>query len=168
MKDRTREAIFNLVGKVDEQVLVVDLFAGTGAMALEALSRGAGEAVCVELHQPTARRIAAAAHQLGLDDRLDVEAVDVFAWWRRQQTNSRLSPQRPWWVFCCPPYALLKSHREAIDQVVAEIWQQAPAESWFVLEADGSFEGGRLPEADWDVRRYPPAVVYLALKSGEG
>ncbi len=41
MKDRTREALFNLIGPIASDVYAVDLFAGTGALALEALSRGA-------------------------------------------------------------------------------------------------------------------------------
>src|SRR5918992_3641487 len=45
--DRVREAAFNLIGPVDDMA-VLDLFAGSGAMGLEALSRGASAAVFVE------------------------------------------------------------------------------------------------------------------------
>ena len=41
MKDRVREAVFNLLGPSVQNRLVLDLFAGTGAMAWESLSRGA-------------------------------------------------------------------------------------------------------------------------------
>jgi 16S rRNA (guanine966-N2)-methyltransferase len=46
--DRVREAVFSMVGDSLEGARVLDLFAGSGAMGLEALSRGAGEAVFVE------------------------------------------------------------------------------------------------------------------------
>lgn len=46
--DRVREAIFNILGEATEGARVLDLFAGTGALALEALSRGASSAVLVE------------------------------------------------------------------------------------------------------------------------
>ena len=46
--DRVREAVFGILGDRVEGASVLDLFAGTGAMALEALSRGAAEAVLVE------------------------------------------------------------------------------------------------------------------------
>ena len=46
--DRVREAIFNILGEKTEGARVLDLFAGTGALALEALSRGASSAVLVE------------------------------------------------------------------------------------------------------------------------
>ncbi len=48
--DRVREAIFNILGEKTEGARVLDLFAGTGALGLEALSRGASSAVLVESH----------------------------------------------------------------------------------------------------------------------
>src|SRR2546430_17286858 len=54
--DRVREAAFNLIGPVDG-ASVFDLFAGSGAMGLEALSRGAGRAVFVESDRAAARAI---------------------------------------------------------------------------------------------------------------
>jgi 16S rRNA (guanine966-N2)-methyltransferase len=46
--DRTREAVFSMLGGTCQDLRVLDLFAGTGALGLEALSRGAAEAVLVE------------------------------------------------------------------------------------------------------------------------
>ena len=54
--DRVREAIFNILGIDLSGLWVLDLFAGTGAMALEALSRGAGFVVMVDQH-PAALRL---------------------------------------------------------------------------------------------------------------
>jgi len=54
--DRAREAAFNLIGPVDE-ACVLDLFAGSGAMGLEALSRGAATAVFVENDREACRTI---------------------------------------------------------------------------------------------------------------
>jgi 16S rRNA (guanine(966)-N(2))-methyltransferase RsmD len=54
--DRAREAAFNLIGPVDGAD-VLDLFAGSGAMGLEALSRGAGRAVFVETDRDACRAI---------------------------------------------------------------------------------------------------------------
>jgi len=52
--DRVREALFSILGNI-EGARVLDLFAGTGALAIEALSRGAGSAVLVERDRATAR-----------------------------------------------------------------------------------------------------------------
>jgi 16S rRNA (guanine966-N2)-methyltransferase len=54
--DRVREAAFNLIGPVDE-ASVLDLFAGSGAMGLEALSRGADRAVFVESDREACKAI---------------------------------------------------------------------------------------------------------------
>lgn len=48
--DRVREAVFSMISELVEGALVLDVFAGSGAMGLEALSRGAGEAVFLEQH----------------------------------------------------------------------------------------------------------------------
>src|SRR3954453_4982920 len=57
MKDRVREAVFNLLGAPVEGSHAIDLFAGTGALGLEAISRGAVRATFIERHVPTAKII---------------------------------------------------------------------------------------------------------------
>jgi 16S rRNA (guanine966-N2)-methyltransferase len=64
--DRVREAVFNLVGPVDG-ASVLDLYAGSGAMGLEALSRGAASAVFVESDREACRTIQRNLDKLGLD-----------------------------------------------------------------------------------------------------
>ncbi len=63
--DRVREAAFNLIGPLDEAA-VLDLFAGSGAMGLEALSRGAASAVFVESDREACRTIERNLAKLGL------------------------------------------------------------------------------------------------------
>src|SRR3954464_1328990 len=63
--DRVRENAFNLIGPLDG-ASVLDLFAGSGAMGLEALSRGAGGAVFVESSRDACRQINANLEKLGL------------------------------------------------------------------------------------------------------
>ena len=57
--DKVRAAIFNVLGQFFEGGRVLDLYAGTGAMALEALSRGFEEATCVDSSPAAAAVIAA-------------------------------------------------------------------------------------------------------------
>jgi len=64
--DRVREAAFNLIGPVDDMA-VLDLFAGSGAMGLEALSRGAASAVLVESDREAQRTIERNLEKLGLE-----------------------------------------------------------------------------------------------------
>ena len=98
--DRVREAIFNILGQWMDGWSVLDLFAGTGALALEALSRGAHRAVMVD-EDPEAillcRKNAAA---LGFDDRVQVLAMPVArALERLQGAGERFEL-----VFADPPY----------------------------------------------------------------
>ena len=66
--DRVREAAFNLLGPgAAEDATVLDLFAGSGAMGLEALSRGAVHATFVENHREACRTIVRNLDKLGLD-----------------------------------------------------------------------------------------------------
>lgn len=74
--DKVREALFNRLEGWDALAgaRVLDLYAGTGALAFEALSRGAAHALLAELHGPTSRQLRRTACDLGLDDRVEIRA----------------------------------------------------------------------------------------------
>jgi 16S rRNA (guanine966-N2)-methyltransferase len=72
--DRLRETLFNVLGAAIEDSLFVDLYAGTGAIGLEAASRGAREVILVESHKATARLVKENIDALGL--RASVEVVE--------------------------------------------------------------------------------------------
>ncbi len=92
--DRVRENAFNLIGPVDG-ARVLDLFAGSGAMGLEALSRGAAEVVFVESDRAACRTINANLDKLGL--RAIVLCQDAL--------RAVASERRPYdLVLCDPPY----------------------------------------------------------------
>jgi 16S rRNA (guanine966-N2)-methyltransferase len=79
--DRVREATFNslMSQHLDRSTLVVDLFAGSGALGIEALSRGFERAVFVEQHRPTAEALKQTLAALGLADRSEVVVGDSMA-----------------------------------------------------------------------------------------
>ena len=99
---RIREAVFSMLEArqvVWNGARVLDLFAGTGSLAFEAVSRGADEAWCVEAEKKIAAGIADNARRLGLEDgriRLRVERVEKFL--RRRE----LAPFDV--IFVDPPY----------------------------------------------------------------
>src|SRR6476646_3101602 len=77
--DLVKQAVFNSLGERVIGARVLELFAGSGALSLECLSRGAKSALCVELshkHAEFIRRNAATASDVGT---LDVQTQDVFA-----------------------------------------------------------------------------------------
>jgi 16S rRNA (guanine966-N2)-methyltransferase len=164
MKDRLREAIFNLVGPSIRGAAALDLFAGTGALALEALSRGADRATMIEQHNPTANIIRQNVALLGVEQRAEVVVGNTFIWWRRQRGELDLDG-KPWVVFCSPPYGFYVERTAEMLELIAGLIPAAPASSVFVVEADARFDFGTLPDPQaWDVRSYPPAVVGILHK----
>jgi 16S rRNA (guanine966-N2)-methyltransferase len=156
MKERVREAVFNLLGPAVAGKHAIDLFAGTGALGFEAISRGAASATLVERHFPTAAVIEKNAQALGIADRCTVLPANTLLWAKRLPDL----PATPWVVFCSPPYELYVSHTAEMLALIEQLLRHAPPASMFAVEADERFDFGQLPRADeWDVREYPPAVV---------
>ena len=75
--DRVREAIFSALGDRVDGARVLDLYCGTGALAIEALSRGAGAAVLVDRDT---RPALGNVQRLGLGDRIELVRADVGRW----------------------------------------------------------------------------------------
>ncbi len=75
--DKVREAIFSILGPKVLEAKVLDLYAGTGALTFEALSRGAQDAVLVEEHQAALGVLRQNVEALGLTDRVRVLALPV-------------------------------------------------------------------------------------------
>jgi 16S rRNA (guanine966-N2)-methyltransferase len=80
--DKVRQAVFNSLGSMGliEDALVVDLFAGSGAMGIEALSRGAERCIFVERDRSASTALRANIAALGLQQRATAVAADVMSW----------------------------------------------------------------------------------------
>jgi 16S rRNA (guanine966-N2)-methyltransferase len=156
MKDRVREAVFNLLGAWVEGSHAIDLFAGTGALGLEALSRGAAKATFIERHLPTANLIQQNAAALVVTDRVEVVFGDAFRWTADFQPD----PNQPLTVFCSPPYDFYAERKEAMLGLIGRWIEVCPPGSQLVLEADERFDLSSLPQPDaWDIRSYSPATI---------
>jgi 16S rRNA (guanine966-N2)-methyltransferase len=163
MKDRVREAVFNLLGPAVKGKHVLDLFAGTGALGLEALSRGGARATFFEQHFPTAEIIRQNAKSLGLESQTDVVAANTFIQFRRSEGPAIRAPEPlAWLVFCSPPYAFYADRQPEMLQLLSTILRTAPPDSVVVVEADDRFDFDLLPDpGNWRVREYPPARVAI-------
>lgn len=75
--DRVKETLFGILSERVVGARVADLYAGSGALGIEALSRGAVHAVFVERHRPAASAIRANLQRTGLEDRAVVSVADV-------------------------------------------------------------------------------------------
>ena len=103
--DRVREAIFSALGDV-EGATVLDLYCGTGALAIEALSRGAARATLVDRDT---RAALGNVQSLGLAERTELVRTDVLKWLTgdlRVKTDL---------VFLDPPYKLARGLGQKLD-----------------------------------------------------
>ncbi len=172
MKHRVREAIFNLVGVEAEGKHAIDVFAGTGALGLEAISRGAASATLIERHIPTAAVVKQNIAAMGLGDACELLVTSAFVWGKRDVASGKWGAageqsKRPWLAFVSPPYSFFVERQEEMLTLINTLLQHAPAGSMMVIEADEHFDFKLLPghviehrsETGWDVRTYMPAVV---------
>jgi 16S rRNA (guanine966-N2)-methyltransferase len=82
ISDRAKESLFNLLGSDIETAEVLDLFAGTGSVGIEALSRGASRATFVESDRQAVNTIHANLRSVGFAERGRVLRADVFVYLR--------------------------------------------------------------------------------------
>jgi 16S rRNA (guanine966-N2)-methyltransferase len=106
--ERVREAVFSILGDVSA-ARVLDLFCGTGALAIEALSRGASEATLVDTHPRAAREN---VEGLELTDRATVVRADAIRFLRRAERGSYDL------VLCDPPYRLADRLAADLDPLI--------------------------------------------------
>ena len=98
--DRTREALFSMLGARVYDARVLDLFAGTGALALEALSRGAAHAVLVD--RATHTVLQENVRRTKMEERAEIRRGDVYG----QTAALSREGRRFDLIFADPPYAL--------------------------------------------------------------
>jgi 16S rRNA (guanine(966)-N(2))-methyltransferase RsmD len=128
--DRVRESMFNmLAARIDfDERSVLDLFAGTGALGIEALSRGAAMCLFVERDRRAAGVIAENVASLGLDERATVTTGDAMKF--LASTTDRYDL-----IFADPPYAAT-----IFQQLVREVFsgEVLSPDGLFVLEHGGT------------------------------
>lgn len=108
--DRVRETLFNWLQQYIVGARCLDLFAGSGALGIEALSRGARRAVFVESRRPALTCLRRNLSDLGLDDRSLVLPIRV------EQARAQLTGQGRFdLVLCDPPWAKLANAIEELD-----------------------------------------------------
>ena len=116
--DRVREAVFSIVGPVDG-ARVLDLFAGSGAMGLEALSRGAAAAVFVESDREACRVIQRNLEKLRLTG-ADVRCRDAIAALRDEKARGR----RYDLVLVDAPYEDWERHEQPLGELLPELLEE--------------------------------------------
>ncbi|SHK05867.1 16S rRNA (guanine966-N2)-methyltransferase [Rubritalea squalenifaciens DSM 18772] len=154
--DRTREALFSILSPRIEGARVLDLFAGSGALGMEALSRGAkscvfvdGDRACTKVIQENLRTL-----NLGGGSVLQADAVQYC---KRVQGDFDL-------VFADPPYKKTAADRDFVMELMSEVaLQQAVAESGLLVVEMDAGVNFVCPEgwSELDARKYGGCAVYI-------
>ena len=149
--DRVREAAFNLIGPLEGDA-VLDLFAGSGAMGLEALSRGAGSAVFVEADADAYRTIKRNLEKLRLGG-ATVLCLEV----RRALAAEAAAGRRYDLVLVDPPYRMFSALQRALSTYIPALL----ADGGLVVVESAAEEEPELPLAKRTSRRYGAARLTL-------
>lgn len=102
--DRLRETLFNVLAPRIAGARFLDLYAGSGAVGIEAISRGAAGAVFVERAQPALKALRGNLARLGIAAGAEVQATKAAAWLRRWAEESARARFEV--IFLDPPYDL--------------------------------------------------------------
>ncbi|WP_122261486.1 16S rRNA (guanine(966)-N(2))-methyltransferase RsmD [Ornithinimicrobium cerasi] len=149
--DRVREALFSRVEALTDLggVRVLDLYAGSGALGLEAVSRGAQHLLAVEKHRPTAALVTRNARELGMADAVEVRAAAV-------DRVLRHGPAGPGYDLALldPPYPLAEDDLAAVLALLVTAGWLAP-DALVVVE-----RSTRSPQPTW-----PPGLTHLRTRA---
>lgn len=145
--DRVKAAIFSSLGEMVIGARILDLFAGTGALGIEALSRGAESALFVDDDRQSITAIEKNLENTGLRGR--VRNADVF----RYLKNEKNSGDQFRIVFADPPYEAMESGENYTDKILSD--PTLPA----LLEPDGIFVLEKRP-----AEKLPQAALWKLLR----
>ena len=156
--DRVREAAFNLIGPVDD-LAILDLFAGSGAMGIEALSRGAARAVFVESDLNATRAIERNLEKLHLTGAVIVRMDAITALATEAAAGRRYDL-----MLVDPPYEMFSSVHTGLERYLPAVLESGA----LVVVETGAAEEPELPLPKRTSRRYGSARLTVFESDREG
>lgn len=159
--DFVRQALFSILGERVEGARVLDLFAGSGALGLEALSRGASSCVFVDESRAAEAVIAENLRESGLDGGRVVRA-EVGAWLRRERGEFDL-------IFADPPYVRSLLDRDYLGELLASGLLRERLAAGGLVALEQSADARACEAADLELlehRRYGGSAILLYAAAG--
>ncbi|MGH9469694.1 MAG: 16S rRNA (guanine(966)-N(2))-methyltransferase RsmD [Terriglobia bacterium] len=111
--DQMRETLFDVLGDRARGACFLDLYAGSGAVGIEALSRGAGSVVFVEQHRPASEMVLQNLAALGIKSNFRLITSDASAAIERLASESA----RFEYIFLDPPYAAVGEYHRCLREI---------------------------------------------------
>lgn|SRR5262245_61917847 len=158
--DMVRQALFSILGDAVPDRPFIDVFAGTGAVGIEALSRGAREALFIEREPRLAGEIDRHLSTFHVKEHGRVMRADAYRWVERWE-----APAEPVNLFISPPFIDFERRLGPLLQLLADLESKAAPGSVLVLQAESNFSVKKLPGSkEWDVRRYGRNQLLIWVK----
>ncbi|MBL8857617.1 MAG: 16S rRNA (guanine(966)-N(2))-methyltransferase RsmD [Planctomycetes bacterium] len=168
MLDRVREAVFSTLGEHVEDAVVLDLFAGSGALGLESASRGARSVRCIERAKKALDALKLNVTELGVQDRVRVVRGDALA--PRSWHDVELGDVRYSLVFLDPPYPMIEDpvERTAVLGAIRKLFEAVLSPNAIVVLHVAARAGEMLrfgPGLEHEMRVYgTSAIVYVTAQ----
>jgi 16S rRNA (guanine(966)-N(2))-methyltransferase RsmD len=160
--DRAREALFSILGNAVPDRPFFDLFAGSGVVGLEAISRGASSTTFVERDFRLIAELEKNIQTFQVADKARIERADVYRWAERWR-----GPDEPVNVFLSPPFADFERRNDDFMQLVGSVQEQVASGSVIVVQGEQGADLELLPERpDWEERKYGRNLLLIWVKEG--
>ncbi len=145
-----REAYFSIMGNAIPGRVFVDIFAGTGVMGIEALSRGAAQTFFVERDLQLAKEIEENVRGFQLTRQSKLYRTDAYRW-----IAAWVAPKEPVSVFLSPPFADLSERTDVLLDAVRQLQAKVAEDSVIVVQTEyGSPLDKAEPLLGWERRKY--------------
>jgi 16S rRNA (guanine966-N2)-methyltransferase len=147
---RVREALFSILGDAVPERPFFDIFAGTGVVGLEAISRGASSVTFIERDFRLIGELERHINEFGVSALARIARTDVYRWIERWQ-----APHEPITLFLSPPFRDYEQRLDEMLNVIVQLQERVQPGSVIVLQSESKATLDELPgRADWDERRY--------------
>jgi 16S rRNA (guanine966-N2)-methyltransferase len=161
--DMVREALFSILGNAVPGRPFFDVFAGTGVIGLEALSRGASRTIFIERDFRLAQEIENHLREFGQAGKGEVRRADVYRW-----ADTWQPPREPVNVFLSPPFVDFERRMDDFLSLVATLRRKIEPDSVLVLQTEKHVMRDSLTDiAAWDVRHYGRNDLLIWVKERE-
>jgi 16S rRNA (guanine(966)-N(2))-methyltransferase RsmD len=148
--DRLRETLFNVLGPSVAGARFLDIFAGTGAVGIEALSRGTVEAVFIEKHVPAAKLIRRNLDSLGITTGATILTSDALTALEKLAARQSHSTSLIDFVFLDPPYAAHADYLRTLEFLASDSANFLSPDALVIFEHHHKFA---LPESVGRLKR---------------
>ncbi|MSQ94388.1 MAG: hypothetical protein EXR98_07510 [Gemmataceae bacterium] len=143
-----REAFFSILGNAIPNRVFVDIFAGTGVVGMEAMSRGATQTLFIERDAQFAKDIESHLRTFELMRQSKLYRTDSYRW-----IAAWVAPKEPVNVFLSPPFVDLTERTDVLFEALQQLQAKVAEDSVIVVQTEtGSPLDDALP--DWERRKY--------------